>query len=103
MSVSIQYRTTRETSRKALPVGTPTSMSRSDALAAEFASRNVGFSEPLKDTGDGLRGFEVKDADARWNDLSTTSDSGSCARSASGEVPRGGRSPGRARRVPECQ
>ena len=34
-----------------------------DALAAEFASRNVAFSEPLKDTHDGLRGFEVKDAD----------------------------------------
>jgi len=34
-----------------------------DALAAEFASRNVQFSEPLKDTGDGLRGFELKDAD----------------------------------------
>ena len=34
-----------------------------DALAAEFASRAVEFSEPLKDTGDGLRGFELKDAD----------------------------------------
>src|SRR6187455_3018482 len=34
-----------------------------DALAAEFASRNVQFSEPLKDTHDGLRGFELKDAD----------------------------------------
>jgi len=34
-----------------------------DALAAEFASRNVDFSEPLKDTHDGLRGFELKDAD----------------------------------------
>ena len=34
-----------------------------DALAAEFASRNVEFSEPLTDTGDGLRGFELKDAD----------------------------------------
>lgn len=34
-----------------------------DALAAEFASRNVKFSEPLKDTHDGLRGFELKDAD----------------------------------------
>ena len=34
-----------------------------DALAAEFASRNVAFSEPLKDTHDGLRGFELKDAD----------------------------------------
>ena len=34
-----------------------------DALAAEFASRNVEFFEPLRDTDDGLRGFEVKDAD----------------------------------------
>ncbi|MFN2578350.1 MAG: VOC family protein [Pyrinomonadaceae bacterium] len=34
-----------------------------DALAAEFASRNVQFSEPLKDTHDGLRGFELKDCD----------------------------------------
>ncbi len=34
-----------------------------DALAAEFASRGVMFSEPLKDTTDGLRGFELQDAD----------------------------------------
>ena len=34
-----------------------------DALAAEFLSRDVEFSVPLKDTDDGLRGFEVKDAD----------------------------------------
>jgi hypothetical protein len=34
-----------------------------DALAAEFSSRNVEFSEQLKDTHDGLRGFELKDAD----------------------------------------
>ena len=34
-----------------------------DALAAEFASRNVEFFEPLKDTHDDLRGFELKDAD----------------------------------------
>jgi catechol 2,3-dioxygenase-like lactoylglutathione lyase family enzyme len=34
-----------------------------DALAAEFASRNVEFSEPLQDTHDGLRGFELRDAD----------------------------------------
>lgn len=32
-----------------------------DALAAEFSSRNVEFFEPLKDTHDGLRGFELKD------------------------------------------
>ena len=34
-----------------------------DALAAEFASRSVEFSEPLEDTDDGLRGFELKDPD----------------------------------------
>ncbi len=34
-----------------------------DALAVEFASRHVEFFEPLKDTDDGLRGFELKDAD----------------------------------------
>ena len=34
-----------------------------DALAAEFASRNVDFAEPLKDNDDGLRGFVVKDPD----------------------------------------
>ena len=34
-----------------------------DALAAEFASREVTFSVPLKDTHDGLRGFELKDTD----------------------------------------
>jgi catechol 2,3-dioxygenase-like lactoylglutathione lyase family enzyme len=34
-----------------------------DALAAEYASRQVEFWEPLADTDSGLRGFEVKDAD----------------------------------------
>ena len=34
-----------------------------DALAAEFSSRHVEFSVPLKNTGVGLRGFELKDAD----------------------------------------
>jgi catechol 2,3-dioxygenase-like lactoylglutathione lyase family enzyme len=34
-----------------------------DALAAEFTSRGVTFSVPLKDTSDGLRGFELKDTD----------------------------------------
>ena len=34
-----------------------------DALAADFASRNVEFFLPLQDGDDGLRGFEVKDAD----------------------------------------
>jgi catechol 2,3-dioxygenase-like lactoylglutathione lyase family enzyme len=32
-----------------------------DALAAEFTSRGVEFFEPLTDTGDGLRGFELQD------------------------------------------
>ena len=32
-----------------------------DALTAEFASRNVEFFEPLTDTQEGLRGFELKD------------------------------------------
>jgi len=32
-----------------------------DALAAEFASRNVALSQPLADTDDGLRGFEIRD------------------------------------------
>jgi catechol 2,3-dioxygenase-like lactoylglutathione lyase family enzyme len=34
-----------------------------DALAAEFTSRDVVFFTPLNDNDDGLRGFEVKDAD----------------------------------------
>lgn len=34
-----------------------------DALAAEFAGRGAAFSTPLKDTHDGLRGFEVTDPD----------------------------------------
>ena len=34
-----------------------------DALAAEFSSRNVVFSAPLRDTDDGLRGFELRDTD----------------------------------------
>ncbi|WP_188930343.1 VOC family protein [Dyadobacter endophyticus] len=34
-----------------------------DALAAEFASRNVTFFLPLMNNDDNLRGFEVKDAD----------------------------------------
>jgi catechol 2,3-dioxygenase-like lactoylglutathione lyase family enzyme len=34
-----------------------------DALAAEFSSRKVEFFRPLQDDDDGLRGFEVKDAD----------------------------------------
>jgi catechol 2,3-dioxygenase-like lactoylglutathione lyase family enzyme len=34
-----------------------------DALAAEFSLRNVEFFTSLQDNDDGLRGFEVKDAD----------------------------------------
>jgi catechol 2,3-dioxygenase-like lactoylglutathione lyase family enzyme len=34
-----------------------------DALAAEYASRGVEFSAPLKITHDGLRGFEIRDPD----------------------------------------
>ena len=34
-----------------------------EALSAEFADRGVAFSVPLKDTHDGLRGFEICDPD----------------------------------------
>ena len=34
-----------------------------DTLAAEYSSRNVRFFEPLQDTSDDLRGFEVQDID----------------------------------------
>jgi catechol 2,3-dioxygenase-like lactoylglutathione lyase family enzyme len=34
-----------------------------DALAAEFADHGAALSEPLKDTHDGLRGFEICDPD----------------------------------------
>jgi catechol 2,3-dioxygenase-like lactoylglutathione lyase family enzyme len=34
-----------------------------DALAAEFADHGATFSIPLKDTSDGLRGFEICDPD----------------------------------------
>jgi catechol 2,3-dioxygenase-like lactoylglutathione lyase family enzyme len=34
-----------------------------DALAAEFAEHGAEFSEPLMDTNDGLRGFEISDPD----------------------------------------
>lgn len=34
-----------------------------DELAVEFTSRNVTFFEPLKDTEDGLHGFEIADVD----------------------------------------
>jgi catechol 2,3-dioxygenase-like lactoylglutathione lyase family enzyme len=34
-----------------------------DALAAEYTGRGAPFSNPLKDTTDGLRGFEITDPD----------------------------------------
>lgn len=34
-----------------------------DGLAAEFAGNGATFSVPLKDTSDGLRGFEISDPD----------------------------------------
>src|SRR6188768_1791524 len=34
-----------------------------DMLAAEFSERNVRFVQPLGDNDDGLRGFELMDAD----------------------------------------
>ena len=34
-----------------------------DALAAEFQLQNVEFVQPLSNNDDGLRGFEIKDAD----------------------------------------
>ncbi len=34
-----------------------------DALAAEFEKHGTTFSVPLKDTSDGLRGFEISDPD----------------------------------------
>ena len=34
-----------------------------DALADEFTARGADFRSPLKDTNDGLRGFEVADPD----------------------------------------
>jgi catechol 2,3-dioxygenase-like lactoylglutathione lyase family enzyme len=34
-----------------------------DTLAAEFSERGVAFSSTLKDTHDGLRGFEITDPD----------------------------------------
>ena len=34
-----------------------------DALAADFADHGAEFSSPLKDTHDGLRGFEIRDPD----------------------------------------
>ena len=34
-----------------------------DELASEYSSKNADFFEPLNDTADGLRGFEIQDID----------------------------------------
>jgi catechol 2,3-dioxygenase-like lactoylglutathione lyase family enzyme len=39
------------------------SVANPDALAAEFRSRGVVFARPVRDTHDGLRGFELEDED----------------------------------------
>jgi len=54
---------TREVGKGSAPWDAYIAVSDPDALAAEFASRDVQFSQPLKDTSDGLRGFEVTDVD----------------------------------------
>jgi hypothetical protein len=60
----LQCRTTRATSNKDRSWDAFVSVPDPDALAAEFASRNVEFFLPLHDNNnDGLRGFELKDAD----------------------------------------
>jgi catechol 2,3-dioxygenase-like lactoylglutathione lyase family enzyme len=38
-------------------------VSNPDALAQEFTSRDIEFHAPLKDTHDGMRGFEIMDTD----------------------------------------
>ncbi len=62
-----------------------------DALAAEFVSRNVEFSVPLKDTDDGLRGFELKDADGYVLFFGRPRSSGrDDAAEPAGSIPKGG-------------
>ena len=39
------------------------SVENPDALAEEFAEANIRFARELKDTEDGLRGFELRDND----------------------------------------
>ena len=39
------------------------SVEQPDSLAAEFAEANIAFHQELKNTDDGLRGFEVRDND----------------------------------------
>lgn len=54
---------TREVNKGTAPWDAYVYVPDPDALAAEFASRNVEFVQPLMNNHDGLRGFEVKDAD----------------------------------------
>lgn len=54
---------TREVGKGTAPWDAYLAVPDPDALAAEFVSRGVEFFKPIKDTSDGLRGFEVKDAD----------------------------------------
>jgi catechol 2,3-dioxygenase-like lactoylglutathione lyase family enzyme len=46
-----------------------------DALASEFADHGTAFSVPLKDTHDGLRGFEICDPDDLPEHLTAASSS----------------------------
>lgn len=39
------------------------SVENPDALAAEFAEVNIRFAREIEDTGEGLRGFELRDND----------------------------------------
>ena len=54
---------TRDIKKGFAPWDAYIAVSDPDALAAEFASRNVEFFKPLQNNSDNLRGFEVKDAD----------------------------------------
>ena len=54
---------TREVGKGSAPWDAYVYVPDPDALAEEFASRDVEFSKPLRDTHDGLRGFEIKDTD----------------------------------------
>src|SRR5687768_8653038 len=54
---------TREIGQGSAPWDAYMNVPDPDALAAEFASRNVEFLEPVHDNSDDLRGFTVRDAD----------------------------------------
>jgi catechol 2,3-dioxygenase-like lactoylglutathione lyase family enzyme len=54
---------TRDIKQGILPWDAYLHVADPDALAAEFASRNVAFRMPVADNSDNLRGFEVQDAD----------------------------------------